>query len=153
MIFTFLLLLLAAGITGAAWGIGVYLAFIVAYYVLYAVGAYNMFKKAGVAGWKAFVPLLNEYEVYKLAWAPGAFWVYLIFSFVDAGISKNNEGNNNFFVGCIGFVAFAMECLLANKLAKAFGKGVLFTLGLLLLQPIFIMILGLGDSKYLGPQA
>ncbi|MDY5276243.1 MAG: DUF5684 domain-containing protein, partial [Erysipelotrichaceae bacterium] len=38
------------------------------------------------------------------------------------------------------------------KLARAYGKSTAFGLGLLFFQPIFIMILGLGDSEYLGPQ-
>lgn len=153
MIFTFLLLLMVAGISGAAIGMGVYVAFFIAYYVLYAIGAYNMFAKAGVAGWKAFIPLLNEYEVYKLAWNPVFFWCYLGCTFVDGMTKPENGESAGFLTTVLGLAAFVFEVVLANKLAKAFGKGILFTIGLLILQPIFIMILGLGDAKYLGPQA
>ena len=46
---------------------------------------------------------------------------------------------------------------LANKdlfieLAKCFGKGAGFGLGLALLSPIFFPLLGFGDAKYRGPQ-
>ena len=40
-----------------------------------------------------------------------------------------------------------------NGLSKSFGYGVGFTLGLLFLSPIFVLILGFGDAKYIGPQA
>ena len=38
-------------------------------------------------------------------------------------------------------------------MAKSFGKGVGFAIGLILLSPIFIMILGFGDATYQGPAA
>ena len=38
-----------------------------------------------------------------------------------------------------------------NLLSKSYGQGVGFTIGLLLLSPIFYPILGLGDAKYQGP--
>ena len=38
-------------------------------------------------------------------------------------------------------------------LAKSFGKGVGFAIGLILLSPIFILILGFGAAEYRGPAA
>lgn len=38
------------------------------------------------------------------------------------------------------------------KLAKAFGKGTGFAIGLIFLSPIFMLILGLGDSTSHGAQ-
>jgi hypothetical protein len=38
-------------------------------------------------------------------------------------------------------------------LAKSYGKGAGFTIGLILLSFIFIPILGFGSSRYLGPAA
>ena len=39
------------------------------------------------------------------------------------------------------------------QLAKAFGKKFAFALGLFFIYPVFMLILGLDDSKYLGPQS
>lgn len=39
------------------------------------------------------------------------------------------------------------------RLARAFGHGVPFALGLILFQPLFIMILGFGASAYQGKGA
>ena len=41
--------------------------------------------------------------------------------------------------------------MLGIKLARAFGKGTGFAVGLILLPSIFYMILGFGDSVYYGP--
>ena len=39
-----------------------------------------------------------------------------------------------------------------EKMAKAYGQGTGFGFGILFLKPIFYMILGFGDSEYIGPQ-
>lgn len=38
------------------------------------------------------------------------------------------------------------------KLACAYGHGIGFTIGLFFLNPLFMLILGFGDSEYMGPQ-
>jgi hypothetical protein len=43
--------------------------------------------------------------------------------------------------------------ILSNDLAKSFGKGVGFTIGLILLGFIFSPILGFGSAQYVGPAA
>lgn len=40
---------------------------------------------------------------------------------------------------------------MVNLLSKSFGRGTGFTLGLIFLSIIFVPILGLGSSKYVGP--
>ncbi len=41
--------------------------------------------------------------------------------------------------------------MLSIKLARAYGMGTGFAVGLILLPSIFHMILGFGDSTYYGP--
>ena len=53
----------------------------------------------------------------------------------------------------IPFVNFIILIIVELDLAKPFGKGVGFAIGLILLGPIFIMILGFGDARYQGPAA
>ena len=53
----------------------------------------------------------------------------------------------------IPFVNFIFAIIINIDLAKSFGKGVGFAIGLILLAPIFIMILGFGDARYQGPSA
>lgn len=49
------------------------LLFGVVWYVLYAFGAYRLFQKAGITGWLAWIPIVNEYFTYKIAWNSEAF--------------------------------------------------------------------------------
>ena len=99
------------------------LLFGIVWYVLYAFGAYRLFQKAGITGWLAWIPIVNEYFTYKIAWNSEAFII---------------EAFSNF--------------IFSQKLAKAFGKSQLFGLGLFFFQPVFIMLLGYGDAEYYGQQ-
>ena len=51
----------------------------------------------------------------------------------------------------IPIVNFIIIIIVMNDLSKSFGKGVGFTLGLVFLLPIFILILGFGGARYIGP--
>ena len=51
------------------------------------------------------------------------------------------------FVPLVNIVMLVMVYL---NLAKAFGKNGAFAVGLILLAPIFFLILGFGNAKYVG---
>jgi len=53
----------------------------------------------------------------------------------------------------IPFVNFIIGIILCIDLAKSFGKGVGFGIGLILLGIIFFPILGFGSEQYQGPAA
>src|SRR5882757_1844817 len=46
--------------------------------MLPAIGLYGMFRKAGVAGWKAFIPYYNTYVMLQIAERP-KYWFFLQF--------------------------------------------------------------------------
>lgn len=92
------------------------------------VGMWKVFTKAGKPGWGAIVPFYNMYCLFEMSFGNG--WLFLLL-----------------FVPCVNFVFAIMYCF---KMAKAFGQEWYFGLGLLFLQPIFIMILGFGKAEYVG---
>jgi len=51
----------------------------------------------------------------------------------------------------IPFVNIIIAIILLIDLAKSFGKGVGFGIGLILLAIIFFPILGFGSAQYQGP--
>jgi hypothetical protein len=53
----------------------------------------------------------------------------------------------------IPIVNFIIWIILCIDVAKSFGKGVGFGIGLLLLPFIFSLILGFGSAQYQGPSA
>src|SRR2546421_723618 len=99
--------------------------------VLVVIGFWKVFEKAGQPGWGAIVPIYNIYLLCKVAGRPG-WWVILMF---------------------IPIVGQVISIILMLDVAKAFGKGVGFALGLIFLGVIFFPILGFSDAQYQGPPA
>ena len=95
------------------------------------VANWKIFEKAGEAGWKSLIPFYNSYILYKIAMGNG--WFFLLV-----------------FIPVVG--ALIASVLISIKLAKAFGKGVGFMVGLFFLAPIFQLILGFGSADYQGAQ-
>ncbi len=106
----------------------VFMGIIIAYIVFAIAGVWKTFEKAGEPGWASIVPLMNFYKLYKIGLGAGWIFVLLI----------------------IPVVNFLLNIILGIKMAQAFGKGVLFGLGLAFLPGIFYMILGFGSSTYQG---
>ena len=120
-------------------------------YVMYAVGVYKLFEKAEEKGWYAFIPILNDYTLYKISWNPSMYLPYIVLS-VMVQYNKD-KGNSNIFTWIIAAALFIVEVMFVDRLAKAYGRdNIWFKIGLFLFQPIFMMILGLSDAEYLGPQ-
>jgi hypothetical protein len=105
--------------------------FILALVVLGIAGNWRVFTKAGQPGWAAIVPIYNIYIFLKIAGRPGWWLLWFFIPLVD------------FIVGIIVMI----------DVAKAFGKGSGFGVGLALLGPIFFPILGFGDATYQGAPA
>ena len=101
----------------------------ICFYVLLVIAWWKIFTKAGVEGWMALVPFLNLYQIYKIAWGEG--WYFLLM--------------------LIPFVGWVIEIIKTVKLSQAFGHGAGFALGLIFLPNIFTLILGFGSDRYLGP--
>lgn len=114
-------------------GTGVYMVSVIVSLVisvLTIIAMWKIFKKAGKPGWASIIPFYNTYCLFDLAWGNG--WLFLLS-----------------LIPCVNIVVMIM---LYFKLAKAFGKGTAFGFGLLFLNTIFVLILGFGNSEYVGPQ-
>jgi hypothetical protein len=94
--------------------------------VLAIAGVWKVFTKAGQPGWGCIVPIYNIYLILKIAGKPG-WWLIL------------------FFIPIVGFIVMI---LVTVDLAKNFGKGVGFALGLIFLGFIFYPVLGFSDAQY-----
>lgn len=102
-----------------------------AFMILMIAGVWKIFTKAGQPGWASIVPIYNWYVWCKIVGRPG-WWVILFF---------------------IPFVNLIVGIILCIDLAKSFGKGVGFGIGLILLPVIFCPILGFGSAQYQRPAA
>lgn len=96
--------------------------------IIGAVIFWKIYDKAGEPGWASLVPFYNTYVLFKITWGNGILFLLLL----------------------IPFANLIIAIILPFKLAKAFGRGLGFGFGLLLLPIIFFPILAFGNSKYVG---
>jgi hypothetical protein len=102
-----------------------------AFAILMIAACWKIFTKAGQPGWASIIPIYNWYILCKIVGRPG-WWVILML---------------------IPFVNFIIGIILCIDLAKSFGKGAGFGIGLILLSVIFFPILGFGSAQYQGASA
>jgi hypothetical protein len=96
--------------------------------ILVITGMWKIFEKAGEQGWKAIIPIYNLYIILKIVGKPW-WWIILMM---------------------IPFIGFIWTIWSNNLLAKSFGKGIGYTLGLIILPILFYPLLGFGDAQYQG---
>jgi hypothetical protein len=102
-----------------------------AFAIVWIVAFWQVYAKAGQPGWAAIIPIYNVYIWCKLVGRPG-WWVLLTL---------------------IPLVNFVIWIILSFDLAKSFGKGAGFGIGVWLLPIIFVLVLAFGSAKYEGPAA
>ena len=111
--------------SGIVWLI--YLAIVIAVIA----GWWMIFTKAGEAGWKSIIPIWNYLVILKIV---GREWWWILLMLIP-------------------IVNFIVLIVVSIDLAKSFGRGTGFGIGLAFLAPIFAMILGFGSDTYKGPAA
>jgi len=94
--------------------------------ILMIVSLWTIFKKAGQPGWACIIPIYNFIVMLQIAGRP-IWWIILMF---------------------IPFVNVVVSIIVANDVAKAFGKSSLFTIGMVVLPFIFYPILAFSDAQY-----
>ncbi|NUQ53183.1 MAG: signal peptidase I [Phycisphaerales bacterium] len=97
--------------------------------ILVIAGFWKTFAKAGEPGWAAIIPIFNTYIMLKIA---GRAWWWLVLLIIP-------------------IVSLVVWIVASVDIAKSFGKGTGFGIGLALLPFIFYPILGFGDAQYQGP--
>ena len=129
--------------------IGIILVFALVIYILQVIGMWKVFKKSGEEGWKAIIPIYNQYTMCKIT-GVNPWWILII---VVAGGLTGALGESDLasVVSLLSsIISIYFSVLLYVSLARAFGKSDGFAVGLILLNPIFLLILGCGSSKFIA---
>lgn len=140
--------------TGGIIGV-ILLALTVGFYLITALGYAKMFKKAGVAAWKGFIPVYNLYILYKLSWKPNMFFIWLALDFVGVALPKIFGNGLIISLICIvvGIASIVIDAKRCGRIARAYGRGIGTAVGFFFFPIIFSWILGLGSAEYTAPQA
>ncbi len=108
------------------WVIAALVAVQLAMMLLMIAAWWRIFEKAGEPGWAAIVPIYNALVMLKIAGKP-MWWILLML---------------------IPLVGIVVGLIALFALAKRFGKGAGFTLGMIFVPPIFYPLLAWGDARY-----
>ena len=112
--------------------------------IIKIIGYWKILVKGGKPGWGALIPFYNQYLLCDMV-GVSPWWILIVFC---SGLLT--------FIPVIGaLLSFAVSIyftiLLNVSLARSFGKEGSYAVGLILLQPIFYLILGIkDDNKYIG---
>ena len=106
------------------------------YWGLIAFGLWGLVKKAGKPAWASVVPFYSFYVLMEVIGWPGVWTLALLAGFIP-------------LIGWLGLLI--LHIFVAIDVAKSFGAGEGFTVGLILLPFVFYPILGWGGYQYRGP--
>jgi hypothetical protein len=90
---------------------------------------WRVYEKAGKPGWASLIPIYNALVLLQIVGRPW-WWILLCL---------------------IPLVNIVVGIIIMVDLARSFGKGVGFALGIIFLGFIFIPVLAWGDAQYQGP--
>lgn len=114
-----------SGLTGAIVAMGLFFWLLsMALSVLMIISLWKIFKKAGKPGWASIVPIYNIYIMCEIA--EKEWWYILLL--------------------CVPFVNIYAMIVLYNGMAKRFGKGGGFVVGMILLPVVFFPMLAFGKD-------
>jgi hypothetical protein len=114
--------------------------------VLQIIGMYKLLKRGDKHPVGAFVPLVGQFQLMELS-GMNPWWLLIMMC-----IGVLNIVPILGFLCCIAAIIYFM-IIYCSGIAKSYGKeGAGFVVGLVLLHPIFIFILGIGNNEYVGPK-
>ncbi len=94
------------------------------------ISLWKIFKKAGLKGWEAIIPLYNFVMLVQITESPSI--VYALF-----------------FIPGINFIGIPIaHWMVTSNLAKRFNKDIGFVIGLIFLPIVFYPLLAFGDAVY-----
>lgn len=113
--------------------------------ILLIASLWKIFEKAGKPGWAAIVPFYNLWVLIEIVGRP-SWWFWMLLGGIVLSMIP--------FLGfLIAIALFVLIVMLYIDLAKSFGKGVGFAIGMIFLSIIFFPILAFGNAQYIGPAA
>ena len=125
------------------------------WFILQVIADWKILSKAGRPGFLSFIPILNIVTEYDICWTSGMGLVYMACMLVSSIL--RHSGNGDAFPATISMVssalsaaAFVIHVVQSFKLAKSFGKGTGMGILLIVFGPLARIILGVGDSQYIG---
>ena len=117
-------------------------------YLMMAIGYSRMYRKANVAGWKAFIPVYNTYNNFKISWNGKFFFLYLVLYIATYLVGGSEQLLLSLIGAAVGIALIVVAVKQNVKMAKCFGKGAGTAILLILFPGITSLVLGFGKAEY-----
>ena len=117
---------------------------ILATIIFYPIVLWKFAVKTGNPGWSLYIPIYSNFVWCRIARMDT---IWCIMSFAPGIILKMYPDIPNIYILSSIFSIIISYCF-CDSLAKRFNKGLLFTFGLLFLNPIFLAILTFSKRCY-----
>lgn len=118
--------------------------------ILNLIGRWLTINKCGGHGWAAIIPFYSDYEMASSNGCSQALSVCALVLPLVLVILRCIP-SNDLFLGllyiAVCIATLVVICIVNYNVAKNFGKGVGFTIGLILFPFIFFMVLGCGSAQ------
>lgn len=120
--------------------------------LLVLIAKWKIFSKAGEKGWKSLIPVYSTYVEYGFTWNHKQGILFMVAVLVFRVMTGLFDSDSIMYAlaAIPGIYAAVLSVIQMHKLSKSFGHDASFTVGLLLMNPIFLLILGFGKSQYVG---
>ena len=121
-------------------------------YIITNIGLYGIFRKAGISGILAFIPIYNLYiYVTKIARRHWLYFIFILFPFIISGILYRIIPQSLALdsMKISELIIFIFGGIISYDVSKNYGKNWLFAFGLCFFPFIFTLILGFGNSRFL----
>lgn len=130
--------------------------------LLSIVGKWMILEKLEESGWKALIPFYGEYLIVKHIWSGKAYLAYALVGIIGGlAMGTCKLGMHTFsapaliilfgvgLAACMAYLVLAIK--IYHRLAIYFGHGTGYTLGLLFLEPLFLLMIGMEkDNHFAG---
>ena len=121
-------------------------------WILQSIAYYFVLRKMGLRKWTAVIPFLAERELSTVLFRKmRTFYRPFVIAavFMAGAYYLGPEESTGAAYMTIAYVVYALFLVrLYFRLSKSFGKGILYTILLIIASPLFLLILGLGSSQY-----
>ena len=121
-------------------------------WILQSVAYFFVLRKIGLRKWTAVIPFLAERELSTVLFRKmRTFYRPFVIAavFMAGAYYLGPEESTGAAYMTIAYVVYALFLVrLYYRLSKSFGKGILYTILLIIASPLFLLILGLGRSQY-----
>lgn len=125
----------------------------VIWWILEIIGNWKLFSKAGRPGWLSIIPFVNIYTEFRICWKGNRAILMIIALIVANSISQpaaEGSAELSIVAGIAAIVAIYLQIVESHKLAKAFGKGMGYTIILIIFDRLGRIVLGFGSARYIG---